>query len=87
MLNMNEKIDMHVCRPDIGINKSLDAVFVQFEQLDKGTLEGTGKSHTVAMTTDDAMQLLRNPDYLRRRFGLVLPPDDPIELGGSGQPN
>jgi hypothetical protein len=41
--------------------------------MDKDTLEGTGKSHGVAMTTEDAMQLLHNLDFLRRRFELPLP--------------
>jgi hypothetical protein len=68
-----KRIDVYVCKPDIGITKNLNAVFVQFEVMDKDTLEGTGKSHGVAMTTEDAMQLLHNLDFLRRRFELPLP--------------
>jgi hypothetical protein len=41
-------------------------------------LEGTGKSHTVAMTTMDAMWLLKHLQYMQERFGLPVPDDGPI---------
>jgi hypothetical protein len=56
---MNQNVDVYVCRPDVGINKDLTDVFVMFEVMDPSTMVGTGKSHTVAMTTSDPMQLLR----------------------------
>jgi hypothetical protein len=57
---MNETVDVYVCNPDVGINKVLEAVFIQFEVMDVATQEGTGKSHTVAMPMPDAMWLLRH---------------------------
>jgi hypothetical protein len=42
----------------------------------------------VAMTTEDAMQLLRNLQYLQKQFDLTPAEDDPIEMkGGPGQAN
>jgi hypothetical protein len=88
MIDMSKNIELYVCRPDVGITKSLEVVFVQFELMDKGTLEGTGKPHAVAMTTEDAMQLLRNLQYLQKQFDLTPAEDDPIEMkGGPGQAN
>jgi hypothetical protein len=77
MLDMSQNIDVYVCKPSSGITKSLAAVFLQFETMDPGTLEGTDKSHTVAMTTTDAMWLLKHLQYLQKRFDLPIP-DGPI---------
>jgi hypothetical protein len=49
-MGMNENVDILVCHPDVGINKTLEGVFIQFEVMDPDTQEGTGKSHTVLMT-------------------------------------
>src|SRR3981189_1767551 len=88
MIDRSKNIDVYVCHPDLGITKSLEAVFVQFELMDKGTMEGTGKSHTVAMTTEDAMQLLRNLQHLQAQFHLTPAEDDTTELkGGPGEMN
>jgi len=73
VLDMSANIEVYVCRPDSGITKSLDAVFVQFEVMDKRTLEGTGKPHVLAMTTEDAMSLLKNLQYMQGRFDLPMP--------------
>jgi hypothetical protein len=78
MMDMSENIDIYVCKPESGISKSLQAIFLQFEVMDPGTLEGTGKSHTVAMTTMDAMWLLKHLQYMQERFGLPVPDDGPI---------
>jgi hypothetical protein len=51
---------------------------VQFELMDKHTLEGIGKPHTVAMTTTDAMWLLKHLQYMQKRFDLLVPDDGPI---------
>jgi hypothetical protein len=69
---MNENVDVYVCNPDVGINKQLKAVFIQFEVMDAGTQQGTGKSHTVLMPTRDAMQLLVTLHHIQNRFGLPL---------------
>jgi hypothetical protein len=75
---MNENIDVYVCKPDVGINKQLEAVFIQFEVMDRETQEGTGKSHTVAMPMPDAMQLLRTLAHIQRRFSLPEGAGDPV---------
>lgn len=74
---MNESVDVCVCHPDVGINKSLEAVFIQFEVMDRDTQEGTGKSHTVLMTMPDAMRLLRHLEHIQQKFSL---PNPPIEI-------
>jgi hypothetical protein len=76
-MSMNKSIDVYVCNPDVGINKSLEAVFIQFEVMDRDTQEGTGKSHTVLMTMPDAMRLLRHLENLQQKFSL---PNPPIEI-------
>ena len=78
MIDMSKNIDVHVCAPDSGITKSLRAVFIQFHVMDPGTMEATGKLHTVAMTTSDAMWLLKHLQYIQHRFDIPLP-DGPIE--------
>jgi hypothetical protein len=55
-MGMNENVDILVCHPDVGINKTFEAVFIQFEVMNPDTQEGTGKSHTVMMTIPDAMR-------------------------------
>ena len=79
---MNHSIDVYVCSPDVGINKSLEAVFLVFEVMDRETQEGTGKSHAVAMPMLDAMQLLRNLQHIQKNFSLPAATEDPtmIEL-------
>lgn len=88
MIDMSRNVDVYVCSPSIAINKSLEAVCLVFEVMDRETQEGTGKTHTVAMPTPDAMQLLRNLQYLQAQFHLTAAEADPIELkGGPGQSN
>jgi hypothetical protein len=88
MIEMGKNIDLYVCRPDAGITKSLRFAFVQFELLDKDTFEGTGKPHTLAMTTEDAMWLLKHLQNLQKQFSLDLPEGEVFELkGGPGQAN
>jgi hypothetical protein len=78
MLDMSENIDVFVCKPESGITKSLNSVFLQFEVMDKHTLEGIGKPHIVAMTTLDAMWLLKHLQYMQKRFDLLIPDHGPI---------
>jgi hypothetical protein len=80
MIDMRKNIDVYVCNPDIGITENLAFVFIAFEQMDTATLEGTGKSHGVSMPTADAMQLLRNLQFLQKQHGLEPAPDDPTEV-------
>jgi hypothetical protein len=77
MRDWNMITDVHVCKPNSGITASLKAVFVQFEVMDKDTLEGSGTLHTLAMTTADAMWLLKNLQYMQARFDLPIP-DGPV---------
>ena len=77
---MNENVDVYVINPDVGINKSLEGVYIQFELMNPETLEGTGKSHTVLMPTPDAMQLLRNLSHIQKRFSLPEAVDDPAAV-------
>jgi hypothetical protein len=67
---MNANVDIYVCRPNLGVNKILSGVFIQFEVMDKTTLQGTGKPHTVAMTTSDAMRLLALLENAQQRLSL-----------------
>lgn len=69
---MNENVDVYVCNPDVGLNKQLTAIFIQFEKMDAATQQGTEKSHTVLMPMRDAMQLLVTLSHIQRRFGLSL---------------
>jgi hypothetical protein len=73
VLDMSEKIDVYVCKPESAITKSLRAVTLLFERMDSGTLEGTGESFALAMTTEDAMWLLKNLQYMQQRFDLPIP--------------
>jgi hypothetical protein len=75
-----ESIDIRVCEPEVGINEQLDSVFVQFNVMDRETREGTGKSHTVLMSTADAMQLLRTLLYVQNRFSLPEGKDQPAMI-------
>jgi hypothetical protein len=70
MIDMSKNIDVYVCAPNAGINKELSGVFIQFEVMDRDKMEGAGKPHTVAMTTSDAMWLLRHLQNLQERFSL-----------------
>jgi hypothetical protein len=74
MLDMSENIDVYVCRPDSSITKSLRVVSLLFEKMDTGTLEGTGEPFALAMTTEDAMWLLKHLQYMQKRFDLPIPP-------------
>jgi hypothetical protein len=82
MFDMSKNIDVYVCMPDAGINKALSGVFIQFEIMDPGKMEGTGKPHTVAMTTSDAMWLLRHLENLQQRFSLEKQSGEITELKG-----
>jgi hypothetical protein len=76
-MSMNENVDILVCHPDVGINKTLEAVFIQFEVMNPDTQEGLGKSHTVMMTMPDAMRLLRHLEHIQQKFSL---PNPTIEI-------
>jgi hypothetical protein len=73
MIDMSKNIDVYVCRPDAAINKDLSGMMIQFEVMDLRKMEGTGKPHTVGMTTSDAMWLLRHLENLQQRFSLEKP--------------
>lgn len=70
---MNENIDLYVMNPGVGINKSREGAFIQFEVMDAETQLGTGKTHTVAMPIWDAMTLLRLLDRAQKTFSIDLP--------------
>lgn len=80
MIDMSKNVDVYVCTPDIGITESLRFVFIAFERMDPTTLEGTGKSHVVSMPTQDAMQLLKNLEFLQERHGLPKAEEPPQEV-------
>jgi hypothetical protein len=67
---MRQNVDLYVCKPEVGINQQLEAVFIQFEVMNGETQEGTGKSHTVLMSVSDAMQLLQTLQHIQKRFSL-----------------
>jgi hypothetical protein len=74
---MNENIDVYVCKPDVGINKALSGMFIQFEVMDRDKTP-TGKPHTVAMTTSDAMRLLATLIHIQKKFDLPVPEGFPM---------
>jgi hypothetical protein len=80
---MNQNVDVYVITPGVGINKSLDAIWITFEIMDAATQEGTGKTHTVLMPTPDAMALLRTLQRVQETFSLEMPTGPvppPIEI-------
>jgi hypothetical protein len=70
---MNQNVDAYVCRPDVFINKRLTTVGIQFEVMNPETGTGTGTTHTVGMTSDDAMWLLRHLQAVQKQFSLPMP--------------
>lgn len=72
---MNENVDRHVINPGIGINKTLEAVYIQFEVMDATSQTGTGKTHPVLMPTPDTMILLRQLERMQQAFSLPIPTD------------
>jgi hypothetical protein len=64
----------------VGINGRRDAIFIQFEVVDRKTQEGTGRSHTVLMPIPDAMQLLQTLLYVQKRFSLPEGKDEPMMI-------
>ena len=72
---MNENVDVYVCNPGLGINRSNEAAYIEFEIMDAETQKGTGKTHTVLMPMPDAMTLLRQLDRAQRTFSLEIPTD------------
>jgi hypothetical protein len=77
---VNENVDVYVCEPEVGINRQREAVFIQFNVMDPKTREGTRRSHTVLMSTPDAMQLLRTLLYVQKRFSLPEGKDEPMMI-------
>jgi hypothetical protein len=73
---VKDNVDVYVCEPEVGINRQLEAVFIQFNVMDREKQEGTGRSHTVLMSTPDAMRLLRTLLYVQKKFSL---PEDKCE--------
>jgi hypothetical protein len=77
---VNENVDVYVCEPEVGINRQLEAIFIQFNVMDRETHEGTGRSHTVLMSTPDAMQLLQTLLYVQKKFSLPDGRDEPAMI-------
>jgi hypothetical protein len=86
---MDGNIDLFVCNPNLGINRELSGVFIQFEVADPNTMAGTGKTHTLAMRTSDAMLLLRHLENVQQRFNLHKPDVDGtmVDLSASKNKN
>jgi hypothetical protein len=77
MIDMSKIIDVYVHSPSTGINTDQSAVFLHFQTMTRNQ-QDTGKPHTLAMTTEDAMWLLKHLQYMRERFDLPLPSNAPI---------
>ncbi len=82
MIDMSKNIDVYVAAPDVAITSATSGIAIQFEVIDPHTMQGTGKPHTVAMTTTDAMWLLRHLENLQQRFSLPKPIGEITELKG-----
>ena len=76
-MDMSKNIDVYVHTPSTGMNTDATAVILTFGTMTRNQAD-IGKSHTVAMTTEDAMWLLKHLQYIRERFDLPLPSDGPI---------
>jgi hypothetical protein len=77
---MRQNVDLYVCEPEVGIDRQLETIFIQFEVMDSKTQEGTGKSHTVLMPVPDAMQLLQTLSHIQKRFSLPDVANDPAMI-------
>jgi hypothetical protein len=75
-----ENVDVYVCEPEVGINPQLEAVFIQFNVMDRETQQGTARSHMVLMSVPDAMQLLRTLLHVQKRFSLPEGKDEPMMI-------
>ena len=69
---MNENIDAYVSTPDVGVNKELTGLFIQFDETDRASIP-TGKTHTIAMKMETAMQLLALLEQIQEHFLLHKP--------------
>jgi hypothetical protein len=77
---VTDNVDVYVCEPEVGINRQKEAVFIQFNVMDRETQEGTGRSHTVLMSTADAMRLLQTLLYVQKKFSLPEDKDEPAMI-------
>ena len=77
MMDMSKNIDVYVHSPSTGISSDHSSVFLLFGTMARNQVD-IGKPHTLAMTTEDAMWLLKHLQYMRERFDLPLPSDGPI---------
>jgi hypothetical protein len=77
MMDMSKNIDVYVHSPSTGINTDKSAIFLHFHTMTRNQVD-TGKPHTLAMTTEDAMWLLKHLQHMRERFDLPLPSNEPI---------
>jgi hypothetical protein len=89
MVDMSKNIDVFACKPSVGINKTLEGVMFQFEVMDPVSRQGSGKSHTVLVSTQDAMWVLRLLEHIQQRYSLPKPTGDiPMhEPEGTKKPN
>ena len=86
-MDISKNIDVYVHTPSTGMNRDATAVFLTFGSMTRNQVD-IGKSHTLAMTTEDAMRLLKHLQYIRERFDLPLPSDGPIvAVAPSGKTN
>jgi hypothetical protein len=67
---MAAKADICVCKPQVMLNNPKTAVMLHFEVMNPDTFQGTGKHHTLAMTTLDAMRLLKILDSIQKQYDL-----------------
>lgn len=79
MRDLSKNVDAYVCRPMASITQTLRTVFVEFERLDTDTMEGTGTSHILGLTTGEAMWLLKVLQRMRDRYDLPIPEDQIVE--------
>jgi hypothetical protein len=64
---VNENIDAYVSTPDIGVNKDLTGLFIQFDETNRASIP-MGRTHTIAMRMETAMQLLSMQEQSRSAF-------------------
>jgi hypothetical protein len=79
MRDLDKPVDAYVCQPKAHVSQTLRTVFVEFEHMDIHTMEGTGKSLVLGLTTSDAMWLLKVLQKMRDHHGLPTPEGQVVE--------
>jgi hypothetical protein len=87
MRDLDKKVDAYVCRPMVSITTTRKTIFVEFERLDTDTMEGSGMSLELGLSTEEAMRLMKTLEHMQERYDLPVPEDRIVETPASPKPN